>query len=218
MLLISLVKGVFLGSSICLMSHIADNTLGKPSVEKLLETNVDLYQDSWQAVNTNMKLIAPIVYTGIDINLLDHSINPLTIQPDKIAILLFVHNLLYYYIHKTSHKNQKLYKYHKFHHRFDKLLIPSSGNAVSIPEFVVAYLFPFIVGAKIVHPSELSFIISVAIIAGLNLVIHCEELKNISYWKYLVSPNDHLDHHKKKGCHYAAPLLNLDTILENSNK
>ena len=46
MLLVSLVKGLCLGSSICLMSHIADNTLGKPSVEKLLETNVDLYQDS----------------------------------------------------------------------------------------------------------------------------------------------------------------------------
>lgn len=218
MLLVSLVKGLCLGSSICLISHVADNTLGKSSVEKLSVTNSDLYKDSWQAVNTNMKIIAPIVYTGIDLNFMDHTINPFTIQPNKIAVLLLVHNLMYYYIHKMSHKNQNLYKYHKFHHRFDKLLIPSSGNAVSIPEFVFAYLLPFIIGAKITHPSELSFIISVAIIAGLNLIIHCEELKSTSYWKYLVSPNDHIDHHKKKGTHYAAPLLNLDTLLESSKK
>ena len=112
------------------------------------------------------------------------------------------------------HTNSQLYKYHKFHHKFDKVLIPSIGNAVGAVEFLSAYILPFIISVFILKPTEVTFIIPITLISIFNLIIHCRELKHIRLGKYLIDTEKHMTHHIERDKHYAAPILDLDVILD----
>ena len=106
-------------------------------------------------------------------------------------------------------------KYHKFHHEFDHLLMPSIGNAVSIPEYLSAYVAPFIMGAYILRPNETTFASSIGLIAFMNLIIHCQEMEHVPWLSFFVSPKNHIEHHKVRLKHYAAPTINVDYLLEH---
>ena len=80
-----------------------------------------------------------------------------------------------------------LRKYHDFHHKFDKYIIPSIGNAVSTEEYLIAYVSPFVIGAYLFHPNEISFVIPIGLISVFNNIIHCSELRGITF-KYISFP------------------------------
>lgn len=212
MLIIPLLKGVLLGGSICMLSYVADNTISNQSLLSIQKNVPGLYHQAWEKVKFNMFIISPIMYVGADRLIINHEIDPSEIEIQKVLMMLLIQNIMYYNVHKTFHNIPKLYKYHKFHHKFDNILVPSLGNAVSYEEFVVAYVIPFLIGGLITHPNEITFILPIGIIAILNMMIHCQELKEWKYKNYLVSPGDHIEHHKVRNKHFAAPLLNIDNI------
>jgi sterol desaturase/sphingolipid hydroxylase (fatty acid hydroxylase superfamily) len=164
-----------------------------------------------------MLIISPIIYGFIDKYFIDHSVPPTTFHLFNIITILLIQNIGYYLVHKLFHMS-KLYKFHKFHHKFDKILIPSLGNAVSITEFTLAYMLPFVMGAYITHPSELSMIIPLFLVAILNMSIHCQELNKFKYPSFIVSPKNHFIHHQERNKHFAAPILNIDRIINSSQK
>ena len=123
--------------------------------------------------------------------------------------ILLTQSILYHFIHKLMH-TPLFYSIHKFHHKFNKTVIPISANAVSINEFLFAYLFPIIFPCYLFSPDQLSINISIAIISLNNILIHTPGLRNIS--KYLpsvfVSTDKHMIHHKIKNKYYSAPTIN----------
>jgi sterol desaturase/sphingolipid hydroxylase (fatty acid hydroxylase superfamily) len=102
---------------------------------------------------------------------------------------------------------------HKFHHRFTQP-IPSSGNAVTLDEYNIAYVSPFLVAAFLIKPNDISFRITIGIISFLNALIHCIPLSDLSVGKLFIKPGDHIEHHEKLVVKYAAPLLNIDFIVK----
>jgi len=212
-MLLSLGKGFILGSIVWILSIVCDHTISMGSTKLLKKENQELYYLANKSLFINMLIVSPIIYGFIDTYLIDHTISFGTFQFINIGIILLIQNLGYYLVHKLFHKS-RLYKFHKFHHKFDKRLIPSLGNAVSITEFVLAYMIPFIIGAYVTHPSELSMIIPLFLVAILNMSIHCQEFNNIEYPGFIVSPREHSIHHEQRNKHFAAPVLNLDKILE----
>lgn len=214
----SFFKGLFLGSLVLVSSYVADNTISKSSTDKIKKEYNDLYNQAYNSLLINMILISPIIYSCVDFFLLDHNKIWYIIQFDKIGIILIIENIGYYLVHRSFHEIKSLYKYHSFHHQFDKILVPSLGNAVSKEEYILAYLIPFVIGAGLTNPNEISFVIPLLIIATLNMMIHCSELNNIKYPFFLVSPENHFEHHQVRTKHYAAPLINIDSIIKSKYK
>jgi sterol desaturase/sphingolipid hydroxylase (fatty acid hydroxylase superfamily) len=210
----SLVKGLSIGVSTLVIGYIGDNTISKKTTALIKENDLFLYNQAMKALFLNLLVVSPIVYAIVDYTLINHNVPFFLIQLDKIGIILLVENIGYYFVHKTFHEVNFLYKYHSFHHKFDKILIPSLGQAVSVVEYCTAYLTPFIIGAWITNPSEISFMISIVIIGLLNMIIHCQELYNVKYPFFLVSPHDHIEHHKVRNKHFAAPFINVDKLLK----
>lgn len=210
LILHSLFKGQILGLSIFVLGEIADHTIAKVSLKKLSITKGDLLEIGKKKVFMNLNVISPIFYVISDQYLINHS--KTLPNPIIIANLLLLQNILYYYVHLSFHKYAMLYPIHKFHHQFDDLLVPSIGNAVSSLEFVLAYVLPFLIGGVLLNPSESSFLTAIGITAILNMAIHTNEWKNKKWVKGLVSPNDHITHHKQRNSHYAAPLISIDEM------
>ena len=73
---------------------------------------------------------------------------------------------------------------------------------------------------KLVHPNINSLNLGIMIVSIMNLVIHCQELENIKWNKYFVSPQTHLYHHQSKNklSTYSAPTFNLEYIFRNQTK
>ncbi len=212
LIIFSFIKGFALGSFITVLSFYMDLTYSFKSYKQMInDKKYDLlYLKAISTVRTNLMIISPFVYAIIDTTLLTHSYN---IQYRKILGILAVHSIGYYTVHSAMHKIPFLYRFHKFHHKFDKMLLPSIGNAVSKTEFIVAYITPFIIGAYIFKPNEISFVIPISIIGLLNIAIHCKELENANWPKWLVSPKNHIEHHEIRTKHFAAPTLNIDYFV-----
>ena len=87
-----------------------------------------------------------------------------------IAGVVFWEGLMYTLIHKAFHEVPGLYRFHKFHHQFNDIVLPSSANAVSIVEFVVAYMMPIVASSYIMNADELSAVLAVAVISLTNLL------------------------------------------------
>ena len=210
-ILFSLGKGFLLGGSICLLGFLVDTHFCKESLKNMQEQQLELYNKGVETVQTNIMIIGPMFYTLVDQTLLTHSYE---IQFLNILSMLAIHSIGYYGVHYYMHKIPVLYSIHKFHHSFDRFLLPSIGNAVSFEEFFLAYMGPFIFGAYVLRPNEISFVIPIGIIGILNLVIHCKELEDVPWNKYFVSPKNHIEHHEKRTGHYAAPTVNLDYVFQ----
>jgi sterol desaturase/sphingolipid hydroxylase (fatty acid hydroxylase superfamily) len=62
----------------------------------------------------------------------------------SVFSILFFHACQYYAIHRAFHEDPQLYqRFHRFHHRFNTYTPPSAANAVTMGEYVLAYLAPF---------------------------------------------------------------------------
>ncbi|GAX20707.1 hypothetical protein FisN_7Hh016 [Fistulifera solaris] len=148
---------------------------------------------------------------------------PVTVQSNKnilqttanILSVILLQNLVYYQVHKTFHSSPELYQYHRFHHRFNVHTPPSAANAVSVVEYLVAYVLPFGGIAALVGATEGEMNIAVIVLSVLNLLVHTPRLDFLPYWPAcLVSPHQHLDHHRKVTVHYASPFCNVDWFIE----
>ena len=209
------IKGLHLGTYTYMFSHILDHTISKDDMFSLMKKNPLLFNQCAKTNFINLIGVTPLYYVFVDNFLLvDKTI---FIQPLKIISMLLIHNVLFYLIHMTFHKFKNLYHMHKFHHRFANVLIPSLGISVTPYEYTFAYVLPFVVGSYIVNPNLLTLNFAIGTISLLNIFIHCNELSNLKYYRYFVSPNDHFNHHKNipNKNTYAAPLINIDNILED---
>lgn len=201
--------GLHLGSYTYLFSNILDHTISRENTLELIKKNPQLYVDSTISNFINLIGLSPIYYIFAEnILLRDKSVH---IQWLRTLAIVLTHNVLFYKIHKTFHEITPLYAIHKFHHRFVRP-IPSNGNAVTILEYNIAYVAPFLIGALFFRPNGVSFQLSIAIISILNSFVHCIPLKNIRLFPFFVVPNDHLVHHEKLTEKYASPLLNVDYL------
>lgn len=208
--LISLGKGLLLGGSICVLGMFLDKTICAKSLTKI---DQKLYDKGIYAVQKNMLVVGPLTYAAVD----QIFVSPgHVIQWFNVISMLMIHSVGYYGVHYAMHKAPFLQPIHEFHHRFEKTLVPSIGNAVSMEEFILAYMAPFIFGAYLLRPNEISFVIPIKVVALLNLLIHCQEAEKLSFVKWWVSPKNHIDHHRYRYKHYAAPTINWDYFIENS--
>lgn len=214
-ILVSFTTGLVLGGSVCLISFFIDKTFCKESFEVVCKETPKLYIQSIFANITNMIVIGPITYSFIEIFFIDKT--AFYLEPLKLIFILLFHNFGYYITHIFMHRPLLSY-IHNFHHKFDKYLLPSIGNAVSPQEFILAYMSPFIISAVYVRPNQTTFITSISIISILNMAIHCKELEMIKWPKFLVAPFQHIEHHKIRSKHYAAPLINIDYLVNNDKK
>jgi sterol desaturase/sphingolipid hydroxylase (fatty acid hydroxylase superfamily) len=132
----------------------------------------------------------------------------------RVLSLIVTHNVGYYFCHRTFHTIPKLYKYHKFHHSYVDYIPPSSANAVSVVEYILAYLLPFVLGCAILAPiCELELQCAISVVSLCNVLVHTPLSYEIPT-KWWVSAADHARHHCQLSVHFAAPCLNVDYLVE----
>jgi len=136
----------------------------------------------------------------------------------RVAMVLAIlvgHSIGYYSAHRWMH-TRSMYWAHRFHHRFNVFVVPVTANAVSLAEYAIAYMLPFVAGAALLRPDRLSMFVAVGIVSLNNLLIHTPKLADASAqlvpWLF-VSTADHLEHHKRLTSHYAAPTISIDRLL-----
>jgi sterol desaturase/sphingolipid hydroxylase (fatty acid hydroxylase superfamily) len=134
-----------------------------------------------------------------------------------VMTILFVQSICFYAAHRAFHSNPAWYRHHRFHHRFNTHVPPMAANAVSAVEYVFAYVLPFTVAMPFVRPDTVSLRFAVGIVSVTNLMIHTPKLGAISEKfmpEWLVSTDDHLEHHRKLNTKYAAPTFNVDYFVD----
>ena len=178
-----------------------------------------LYAEAWTTILLNLLVVGPFMYERVRGFA---SVTPKSMFKKifETFSLVSIHSLIYGGIHRCMHKIRSMRPIHKFHHRFNgnkqnrcelyEPPVPSVANAVSVSEFILAYMMPFAVGLFLTKANESSFIASISIISALNLCVHSNNLKDKEWSKFLVSPKDHLDHHKYRSTKYFAPTWNLN--------
>jgi len=136
----------------------------------------------------------------------------------RVAMVLAIivgHSIGYYCAHRWMH-TRSMYWAHRFHHRFNVFVVPVTANAVSLAEYALAYMLPFVMGAQLLRPDRMSMFLAVGVISLNNLLIHTPKLADASArlvpWLF-VSTADHLEHHKRLTSHYAAPTFSVDRLL-----
>lgn len=204
-------EGIFISlSSFCLIVIL--DILNINTVKKI---DLQLYIKSVYHNIVNLLIISPIVYYYIIHYFSNFS--KLTIEKEifDILFILGIQSILYHCIHKIMH-TPLFYSIHKFHHKFNKYVIPMSANAVSIYEFLFAYLLPIIIPIICINPDNISINISIGIISFNNILIHSPIFQNISKYlpKIFVSTNKHLIHHKDLNKFYSAPTIDYDYLLD----
>ncbi len=194
-----------------LFSIILDFTICLPTTKNYLKNKTDLYIQNIHANFKNLFMLSPFYYILAHIFLLNSKNSSFSFI--NTSVLLLTQNLFYYYAHKSMHIIPKIRWMHDFHHQYIETT-PTIGNAVTLAEFQVAYILPFLIGSFVVKPSPLDLQASIFIISTLNMIIHAQELKNMKYISYLVSPKKHINHHETRSGTYSAPLLDIDKILK----
>jgi hypothetical protein len=214
--LYSFCQGLQLGMYTITVSSILDNTISSEHTKVLVERDIRLYFEGMRANYLNLLLISPLYYVFVYLFLLNNLKEGFYLL-DYISLLL-IHNVGYYAIHKMMHKIPQLKGFHNFHHLFIDV-IPSNGNAVSLMEFNLAYISPFIGGIYLISPNNDTLKSAIMTISFLNTFIHCPNFADLELPDIIVSPAKHINHHKKCTMEtYAAPLLNIDYIVNEIQK
>lgn len=212
-LAISFCKGFLLSGTVYTISVALDHFVSNHELEKMMSKNCKLIQDGYIKIQTNLLLVSPIIYSGVDTFLLNHT---LSFSWEHFVSLLFIQNIGYFMMHREMHRNNNLKWMHHFHHRFIET-IPSTGNALSSSEFVLAYVTPIVTGAFLLRPTEITFASAIGTISLLNLAIHTPQLNHKLWVPGLISPTKHIIHHKECEKHYAAPFLDIDLFIHYWN-
>ena len=210
-------RGFILGFSVLVFGYILDNTISYKSKLYLINNNKKLLIKAYCYTIFNLLILSPIYYDLLNKYLI--SCDEKYFNIIKYLQLLIIQSLTYYIVHYMMHNIYFLRKIHKFHHKFTNILIPSIGISVSPQEFTIAYIFPFMIGSYLTNSNIITINSAIGTISLLNMFIHCNEFSNIKLYKYLVSPNDHSEHHTNtKKNSYAAPLINIDNLIEDLSK
>lgn len=181
----------------------------------LLDQEQDRFPDgrkmaeAWTMTLVNLLLIGPFVYARVVVSHRKHWIRNLL---DAFA-LTGVHSACYAIVHRCMHRIAALRPIHRAHHRYVDDVIPSVGNAVSVSEFLVAYMAPFAVGSLMVRPSEHALLMSAVVVSALNLIVHAPHLhERIPSTSFTVHPQEHLDHHAYRTPSYSAPSISWEKL------
>ena len=217
-------EGVWLMSGLMVFTIFLE-LLSWETARALYRKNPRLYQKAWiwNVVNHFGLAIPPYALLQL------WCTQPLPVDDSPLSKLLTVvwqvmqitclHSILFYQVHKTFHSHPSLYKWHKFHHLFNTHVPPVSATAVSPVEYLVAYLSPFLV-SLVVLPSSISpdaLWGGVVVLGCFNVMMHAPPLEQyydpfLPAW--MVGTGDHLEHHSRLNCHYAAPTVDVDYLLQ----
>lgn len=142
-------------------------------------------------------------------------IQPLSLfqQVRGVFGVVMIENFLFFLVHKAFHEVKGLYWAHSFHHRFNEVILPSTAMAVSVTEFLTAYLAPIIVGCTLVPTDRTCVVIAAIIIGGSNLLIHTPCMLGANVPWFIVTADDHFRHHRKLTSDYGAPLISFDRLF-----
>lgn len=174
----SLFKGLVLGGTLSLFGYVLDYTISSESQERIVKEKTEHFVQAHKYIVKNLMVISPTIYMIVDNLLLNHS--PVFYSYQYIGLLL-TQNIGYFFVHREMHRNRKLYRFHQFHHYFDNIVTPSIGNAVSHTDFCMAYICPFVFGAFLLRPTEITYLASIGTVGIGNLFIHTYELNNVGW-------------------------------------
>lgn len=175
-----------------------------------IHINLILYIKAFLYNIVNLLIISPVLYY--------YTVKYLCAEKQfnfvYTLFILLAQSILYHFIHTLMH-TPLFYFTHRFHHKFNRYVIPMTANAVSIYEFLFAYMIPIIVPIYLIEPDYISMNIAISIISLNNILIHSPQFRNVSKYlpKIFVSTDKHMVHHKKHNKHFSAPTLDLDYIL-----
>lgn len=208
-------NGFFAGLAAVVLTAILEFGLSREQVKQLRSTpeGRKLYKQClWSNIRNNL-ILGPLTYY-ITIEYVCPE-SPLAWKERLQCILgiVVVEGLLFYLVHKAFHEIPRLYFMHKFHHLFNRVVLPSSANAVSVWEYTFAYMIPIVIGVVLTQADELSTFLGATIIAVTNLLIHTPQLEEYEWFWMLVSTRDHLEHHRKLRGNYGAPVFHVDRIV-----
>lgn len=207
----SILKGLLLSGTVYYLGIYLDNTISATYKQELLKEDSALVEEGYHTTKINLLYISPVVYGIVDQTILKSEFSFSILH---FLGLLLVQNIGYFWIHREMHQNNRWRWMHKFHHRFNKITLPSTGNAVSPYEFCIAYITPIVSAGIIFRPTEITFSSAIAVISLLNICIHIPNLKHTPWMPGFISPNYHSIHHLKNEKHYAAPLLDIDSFTD----
>jgi len=196
---------------------LAFEVVSKDDVRRLRNRNggVAMHNRALRSSVFNHLILGPIKYY-VTIFHLCHS-GPLTITQQMCCVFKFlmIEGFLYYVVHRAFHEVPGLYWMHKYHHTVNSVVLPCAANAVSVHEFVIAYMFPLAMGAWCGKCDRWSALSATSIVAITNLYIHTPALEDtLSFLPWIfVSPADHLTHHRQQRQDYAAPVFHYDRII-----
>ena len=181
------------------------------------ESGKELYNTGISATIFNHLVYGPITYyltTTICID--DDQSRSLRQQILSVVVFLFIQSSLFTVCHYLMH-TRYLYRFHRFHHKYNTIVLPSSGSAVNSIEFLLAYMLPIFISTKVASCDKTSAVIAVTIVITFNLTLHTPALEE-PFARYMpwifVSTGDHLVHHSLLTCHYSAPIFNFDQVYE----
>ena len=177
----------------------------------------ELYINSFYMNIFNHCVLGTLSYTLFTYFFSSHIVKSNYMIIIETCLLLLIQSFGYYFAHILMH-TPKLYFIHKFHHQYSDIVVPMAANAVSVYEYILAYMFPFILGIILIGPDRLSLRIAISVVSLANLCIHTPWLSDFSdryIPDYLVKTSDHLEHHRFTLTKYAAPILNLDYLFKN---
>ena len=174
--------------------------------------NLRMYIKAFLYNVLNLLVISPVLYYYT----VKYLCSEKTFHFIYTLLILLGQSILYHFIHKLMH-TPLFYPIHRFHHKFNRYVIPMSANAVSIYEFLFAYMIPIIVPIYLIEPDYISMNIAISIISLNNILIHSPQFRRVSKYlpKMFVSTDKHMLHHKKHNKHFSAPTLDLDYIFTN---
>lgn len=204
-------KGTILGFSVFFLSIFMDLYICPNEYRILKNFCYKLLVKGYILAFINLCVITPLLYNYVTPFVVNNKDD--TFYLGQFFLMILYQNIGYYIAH--IHMHNGLYWIHKFHHQYNYIVIPSSAFAVTIYEYLYAYIFPLIMGAFFINPTDISFLSSVGLIALFNLFIHSPTLQMKNYSKIFVSPTDHLKHHEYQNENYAAPIFALDRLKIN---
>lgn len=208
-------NGILSGSAAVLLTFVLEFVLSIDDVKKLRSTPAgrELYRTCLYSNIRNNLVLGPITY-WLTIQYFCHP-GPLTLAEEiqSIVGIVVIEGLLFYLVHKAFHEVKSLYWMHRYHHRFNTVVLPSSANAVSISEYMFAYMIPIVIGVVVTGADEASTFLGSAIIAVTNLLIHTPQMEEYVWFWAFVSTHDHLEHHRRLKGNYGAPVIHVDRIV-----
>jgi sterol desaturase/sphingolipid hydroxylase (fatty acid hydroxylase superfamily) len=176
-----------------------------------------LYASAWLCNLFNNVVLGGFTYYSTVKWICDHgSTKSLHEQILAASGVVAIEAILYYAIHMAFHEVKILYWMHRYHHKFNTVVLPSSANAVSLAEYCFAYMVPLVVGVKLTAADEVAAFSGALVVAVTNLLIHTPWLEGVQYPSWIfVTASDHLSHHRKTRGNYGAPVFHLDRIMEH---